>query len=66
MQSNPVREAIVLYSNAPKAQNLLINELEILERFQPTDPNLNIRQVSSFDYFVKKHYRPKENIETIY
>ena len=46
----------------PRAQNLLIGELETLERFQPTDPNLNIRQISSFEYFVKKHYRPKENM----
>ena len=37
-----------------------------MERFQPRDPSINITQVSSFDYFVLKQYRPKENIEHIY
>ena len=41
---------------------LLVEEMVALERFQPTDPNINIKKVSSFDYFMKKLYKPKENI----
>lgn len=37
-----------------------------MERFQPTDPSINVSRASAFEYFVKKRYRPKENIEHVY
>ena len=67
MQTNPVREAIVnLQESNQDSLSILVEEMVSLERFQPNDPNINIRKVSSFEYFVKKLYKPKENIESVY
>ena len=43
-----------------------MEELETLERFQPTDSNIKVGNLSSLDYYVRSLYRPKENIEHIY
>ena len=45
---------------------MLMEEMATLERFQPKDPSINVGRPSSFEYFVKKIYRPKEDIEHVY
>jgi len=59
----------ILMLEESKQENILpvlVEELPTLERFQPRDPNINVSKVSSFEYYVRKLYRPKENIEHIY
>jgi len=67
MGRNPVREAIVFHQERKMGSlQVLIEELTTLERFQPRHPNINVAIASSFDFFLQKEYRPKENIEHIY
>ena len=67
MQSNPVRDAIEYQSKGRLgASQILMQELENLETFQPRDSNIKIRNGSSFDYFVKTQYRPQENMDHTY
>ena len=67
LQTNPVREAILVQQETRQNQeSLLVEEMSTLERFQPRDPSININRVTSFDYFVRKQYKPKENIEHVY
>ena len=67
LASNPARDAIAFQQELRMgASTLLIEELTTLERFQPRDLSINVRKGPSFDFYVRKIYRPKENIEHIY
>ena len=44
----------------------MIEELQTLERFQPRHPSINVSKISSFEFFVRKLYKPKEDIEHFY
>ena len=72
MRSNPVLDAISLqHDRQPGGQSslglvkILEDDMRVLERFQPRDPNINVRNASSFDFFIKTIYKPQENIDHV-
>lgn len=44
----------------------LLGELASLERYQPRDHFINVKNPQTFDLYVRQCYRPKENIGDVY